>query len=111
VLISDRSKGLGSGALLSEMDMFSTRSDYFDQIVILQSYSVVDSVLRRMDLDVYYFETHRFLGTYRKNELYHDSPFRVVWDKGHLQPLDKPIYIRIMDSGRFEIESDELEFP
>src|SRR5690554_6126497 len=88
VLISDRSKGLGQGALLSEMDIFATRTGFHDQIIILQSNKLIDSVLKRMDIGVYYFSTHSILGTYRKNELYQDTPFRVITDKETSQPYE-----------------------
>jgi len=78
VLISDPTKTLNQNMLMAELGAFATRSGFHDQIVILSSRTMIDSVLRQMNQDVYYFGiTNNFFGIKRKRELYEDAPFRV----------------------------------
>ncbi len=111
LLISDKSKGLSRGSLLDEFDKFSTRSNFHDNIVILQSFSLIEKALNKMPVDVYYFEPSRFMGLKRKKELYVDSPFTVTLEAGGEQPFEKEIFLTIVDQKHFVLESKEIDLP
>lgn len=113
VLISDPTKGLNRNALLAELGAFPTRSGFHDQIIILRSRTLVDSVLRQMNLDVYYFEiSNRFLGFIRKRELYEDTPFRASWERLSNNPNEITVFLRILDDDQFILEGNNgLEIP
>jgi capsular exopolysaccharide synthesis family protein len=90
---------------LGELDVFSSRSNWFNETAILSSYSLVDSVIRSMDLGVSYYATSRYLGSMLKREVYHHAPFRVVWDKEHPQPFDEAFMVTMVDANTYRLEA------
>jgi len=111
LLISDKSKGLSRGSLIDEFELFSTRSNFHDNIVILKSHKLVEKALQKMPVDVYYYEASRFIGLRRKKELYVDSPFTVILEEGSEQPFEQEILLRIVDNNHFLLESSSMDFP
>ncbi len=96
----DRLRGAG---FMGELDMFATRSNWFNETAILQSHTLVDSVIRNMDVDVSYYSLGRILGSLRRNEIYTSSPFRVTWDREHPQPFGKAFTFTVIDQTTFEM--------
>ncbi|HSV88410.1 MAG TPA: polysaccharide biosynthesis tyrosine autokinase [Bacteroidales bacterium] len=107
VLISDPTKGLNRNALLAELGAFPTRSGFHDQIIILRSTSMVDSVLQRMNLEVYYFEiTNRIFGFKRTRESYDETPFVVNLDWLTPNSNDLTVFLEIVDENLFVLEEN-----
>jgi len=107
VLISDPSKGLNQNMLLGELGMFTTRTGFHDQIIILQSQSIIDSVLKSHNFHIQYFEDRRILGIRRSNELYFDAPFRVLYKENASKAgYNKHIYFSVENDTHFRLKEN-----
>lgn len=108
VLISDPSKGLNQNMLLGELGMFTTRTGFHDQIIVLQSQSIIDSVLKNHNFHVLYFENSRIIGLNRTQELYMDAPFRVLYKENASKAgYNKHIYFSIENDTHFRLKENK----
>ncbi len=55
-----------------------------------------------MNLEVSYFREHKKIFK-QTEELFGTSPFSVVIDKSHIQPIDAKIYISILDESSYRL--------
>jgi capsular exopolysaccharide synthesis family protein len=112
VLIDNESTGpRKADELLMAMDIKGTRGiNIEDEIGKLQSYSMVEKVINRLDFIVSYFETpNTWVNTftdYQTMELYQESPFTVVLDHNSPQLVDVPIYIEFLTNEKARIRID-----
>lgn len=110
VLISDPSKGLNQNLLLGELGTFVTRTGFHDQIIILQSQSMIDSVLKNHNFHIQYFEERNILGMHRSKELYLDAPFRVLYKENASKAgYNTQVYLSIENETHFRLmENSDL---
>jgi capsular exopolysaccharide synthesis family protein len=73
-----------------------------NEIEILQSRSMAEATLRRLDFGVSYFS----VGKFGSREMYLDRPFTVVIDSLHPQLLNATFKVKVLSSNHFHIESD-----
>lgn len=79
-----------------------------NDITNLSSYALVYSTVQKMNLEVSYFRENRsFLK--QTTELYNISPYNVVIDKSHIQPINTNIYITMLDDSSFRLTISEKE--
>lgn len=87
ILIEQNKLGGGTPGAGSEMfDGFGNMSgnnNVWNQIEILRSWTHVRRTIEKLDFEVTYVE----MTSLRESDIYHDSPFRVVWDRSHPQLL------------------------
>ncbi len=89
--------------------MNHAQSNVLNEVAFLESYTLIDSALRNLDVQVTYYETDRFFGLKRRREIYTDSPFRVNFDKDRSQPFNEPISLTIKDDNWYELDGSELD--
>jgi tyrosine-protein kinase Etk/Wzc len=89
--------------LLRDFNMLAPRNNFFNEAARLESFTLIDSVLARMDVEVSYYEAETIFGLIRRTEVYPDSPFRVQFDKGHLQPFGQVFTIKVIDGDWYEL--------
>jgi tyrosine-protein kinase Etk/Wzc len=92
---------------LHSMDLLGARSNIFNESLVLESYTLIDSALQNIEAGVSYYENRRAFGFPRRREIYMDAPFRVVFDKDHPQPFEKPITITILNAFRYELSTSK----
>ncbi len=100
----DRKGGFQPGRVMGELDMFYQRNNVVNEMALLRSYSMVDSALKQMDVEVTYYNIGRLVGEIRMSELYDNSPFVVEWDRSGTPPYNIPIHIKILSEDSFEME-------
>ena len=72
-----------------------------NEIGKLQSYTLVNVAVRDLDLGVSYFQEDNFITA----ELYRDSPFKIIIDSTHPQPLNVKFKLSILDNENFSLEA------
>ncbi len=72
---------------------------------ILTSSGLISKTLRELDFYTEYFKRDRLSRT----ELYHSSPFTVLFDTNHVQPLELSFDIKIFNDSTFGIKTNGKE--
>ncbi len=101
VLINEGNTGLSrqTTQLLGSMDMFSRGKTLENEIQLLASSPLISESLKNLDIGIFYFKK-KFLKT---EELYKSSPFLVVPNHEHPQPINFLIYVRILDNETYRL--------
>jgi len=100
-----------SNNLSMNFGMLSGQNIIDNEIEIIQSFTLVKSVITNLDLRVTYFvfknshlsELLKDTPFTRKKELYKDSPIKVIIDPSFLQPINTDFQIKFINSESFEI--------
>ncbi len=97
---------LGSDQLFSGLQSLESLKNIENDVTNLSSFALAYSTVTKMNLEVSYFMEIRniFKQTF---ELYGNSPFRVVIDKSHIQPIDAKIYISFLDESSYRLTVSE----
>lgn len=104
----DNNTQLGAENLLEGLELFSGKKNLKNEIVILNSYSISEQLIKELDLGISYYQ-HGFLQT---NELFGNSPFKVKIDSSHLQITGIDFQIVVLNENEFTLTvSAEDKFP
>ena len=95
----DNNTQLGAENLLEGLELFSGKKNLKNEIVILNSYSITEKIIRELRLGLSYFQ-HGFFQT---NEMFENSPFIVNLDSTHNQLIQTKFSIDFLDSSSFNI--------
>jgi hypothetical protein len=68
-----------------------------NETAILESFTLIDSALNKMHIEVSYYEAGRIIGSSPRTEIYLDAPFRVNFDRDHPQPYNEIFTLKIID--------------
>ena len=90
-------------SVMRQMELFNNRSNVINEVTILESLTLIDTVVNKMDVAVSYYEIERILGFNRRSELYGNSPIRVIFDNNNPEPLRVPVTLQIIDENWYEI--------
>ncbi len=102
---------LGGGNLLTGLEALEFANNVENEVAILSSFSLVSNTIFLLDFDVsYFFVRNDYIGKLIGNsavtrELYTSSPFKVVLDKTHVQPINSSFYISILNDSVFVLET------
>ena len=97
---------LGSNNLFTGMDALSQVRNLENDITSLNSFNLISSTIKGMNLEVgYYSEKKNFL-TYSR-QVYPKSPYTITIDKSHIQPINSKFFIQILDDRSFRLTSSE----
>jgi tyrosine-protein kinase Etk/Wzc len=102
----DRTVQTLMGGVNPRADIFN-RTNYSNVIGILESFSLIDSVLSQLDVQVTYYEKGSLVCGKPRVEIYKNSPFKVRFDKNHAQPFNEPFTLKIIDENWFEINASK----
>ena len=82
-----------------DREMATRRSvdNVHNETAILESFSLIDSALNKMHVEVTYYEAGRIFGSSLRKEIYLDAPFRVSFDRDHPQPYKEIFTLNIID--------------
>ncbi|WP_234736953.1 GumC family protein [Tellurirhabdus bombi] len=89
LLIKDESKGPDSEQALKELDLFAPKKVIENEIEILKSYTLMDRVVKHLDLDIQYFQET----SVGKREIFDASPIRLVIEKANSTLYQAPLEI------------------
>jgi len=63
--------------------MFSPNNDFQNELLLLQSSSLIASAVKKAGFGITYYQKHGL----KTSELYNASPFKVFMDSAHVQPI------------------------
>jgi capsular exopolysaccharide synthesis family protein len=97
---------LGSNNLFSGMGEFSQVRNLENDINSLNSFSLVSTTIKELNLEVGYFiETNSIFK--QSHQIYLSSGYTVNIDKSHIQPINARIYIKIINDKSYRIRSSQ----
>ena len=102
VLINDTKGGEMDAQSLMGFGFMNSQQNVENEIGKLQSYTLVNEVVRDLDLYIAYFREENFI----TKELYKDNPFVLVFDSAHLQPINLKFKITILNNKSFTLEAE-----
>jgi capsular exopolysaccharide synthesis family protein len=109
ILIKDNNKNTNdpSKELLSTFLMFSPNNDFQNELLLLQSSSLIASAVKKAGFEITYYQKRGL----KKSELYTASPFKVLIDAKHIQPVNLKFQIIPLNGNQFRIiceKSDKI---
>jgi tyrosine-protein kinase Etk/Wzc len=90
--------------VLLNMNMPGNHSTINNSIAVLESYSLIDTVLSDMEALVSYYEKARLFEPFPRTEIYLNSPFRVSFNKDDSQPYYQKFTLKIIDDDWFSLD-------
>ncbi len=103
-----RSSALASNNMFSASIVSNSNSDLEGVINGLNSFSLISKTVGDLNLEIGYFTlTNKFFRQYTK--MYLESPFIVILDKSHIQPVYTRIFINVLSDSTFRLTISEKE--
>lgn len=97
---------MGSNDLFSGMGALSQDRNLENDINSLNSFSLVQTTIKKLNLEVGYFIEKN--GIFKQSfQNYQESPYTVNIDKSHIQPIYTKFYITILDANSYKLRSTE----
>jgi tyrosine-protein kinase Etk/Wzc len=104
----------GSDNIMRAFDFILHDKTFQNEIFFIQSYPLIREVVEDMDINVsYYMQEGRIPRrfSFSWKNIYHESPIMVVPTEGHLQPVNFPFYINIIDDKYFYLSATGESVP
>lgn len=101
VLIKESKNPLDKDNLI-KLSLYSNPYQLENEIGILSSSGLIRKSILDLDFFVEYYSEHNF----RTTEIYHGSPFKVIFDSLHCQPVDMDFELLYLSDSIFFIKAD-----
>ena len=102
----ETSSMLRSNYQFSSMQPVATYNEIEDGINRLRSYSMIYTIINKLNLEIGYFVENT--GVFKsRNELFNKRPFTVIIHRSHIQPVNIKFYIDILSDSTFRITSSQ----
>ncbi|HLN53777.1 MAG TPA: polysaccharide biosynthesis tyrosine autokinase [Lentimicrobium sp.] len=102
--------------IMQGFGLFAPNQNIENEIGILQSFTLINDAIIQLNLEASVYQEDYVFGKQfdfeflkSTKEIYKESPIQVIIDKSSLQPIDLPIYIKILDNKKFKIEANGKE--
>ena len=82
--------------------LFGENQNFQNELWVLKSAPVIQQTIQNLDLNVTYFKEQRF----RNVDAYKIAPFRVLFSKDHVQPLNVVFNITFLKDGSYQLKSE-----
>lgn len=79
------------------------QSNLENQMIVLTSRKQVEKALRQLDFEVSYYQE----GFFKSQEIYKNSPFRVIIDSSEVKPSNLSFRVRFISKDQFELSMDD----
>jgi tyrosine-protein kinase Etk/Wzc len=100
----NRSSVLSSNDMFRGLSAYNSGKNVEDAINSLNSFSLISTTVSNMNFEVGYFMEKNSLFR-QTSEFYLNSPFNVIIDKSHIQPINTKFYITILNDSTFRLSS------
>ncbi|NVO20118.1 MAG: polysaccharide biosynthesis tyrosine autokinase [Bacteroidetes bacterium] len=87
--------------------LFGKNQNFENELWTLQSTPVIEQTIKNLDLSVSYFRKERFM----EIDAYKEVPFKVLYSKDHLQPLNVRFNVTFQSPNKFTLESQGENIP
>lgn len=98
--------------IMQGFGLFGGNQNIENEIGILQSFTLIYDAIIQLNLEATQYKEEYIFGEMldfdflkRNREVYKDSPVKISIDKSSLQPINIPIYFRIIDDKKVKIEA------
>jgi len=88
-----------SADFMEGFGIFAGNKNFLNELRVLNSTMLISEAISNLNFQVTYYNRHRF----RKTELYKTSPFVVVFNQNHPQPVELEIKLTLIDNDQFEL--------
>ncbi|SDM67738.1 GumC family protein [Siphonobacter aquaeclarae] len=105
LLVKDEKKGVDTGELMKQLDIFGQQKLVDNEIEILKSYTLMDKIVGDLNLDVTYFAPTNF----GKREVYGDVPVRIIVEKATPELYKTELNLSFPDARTIRI--NDQNFP
>jgi len=104
VLIKEDTKRSGSSGINNFLnsELFSVNQNFQNELWVLKSSPVIAQSLKNLDLSINYFHKEGF----RYLDAYKNTPFHIVLQQNHVQPINVTFYISFMNNEYFIIRAE-----
>lgn len=116
LLIKEESRGsfMGGEDIMQGFDLFGGVSNVENELSILKSFSVVNEAVQALNMEVSYYTEEPmfpldFLPFQTVNELYDNSPMKVIMDQTHLQPVGLRFYVDVINDSTYKLKTQGSE--
>jgi tyrosine-protein kinase Etk/Wzc len=80
-------------------NLFGKNENFQNELWVLKSIPVIEQTVRNLDLSVTYYKRVNFQYT----DSYKDVPFKVLFSKNHVQPLNVQFHITFLKDGGYKL--------
>lgn len=103
VVVNQKNNNLNQVAsIFNDIGILSSDKNFANEMLVLGSTPLINDAVSKLDLQVsYYYKTF-----FTKAELYKNSPFIVVINPNHVQPVGHEIFIEILNEKEFHITTE-----
>ncbi|MGC9471150.1 MAG: GumC family protein [Bacteroidales bacterium] len=113
ILFKDRAnQRSASTEFIAGQTYFEESMDFNNELLLLQSTSLIKEVIRNNNFHVSYFSKEDKLPLQlipSMTEIFRNSPFTVIFDEAHGQPVNVLFYVSIRNEQEFYISAEESE--
>lgn len=99
LLIKDEKKGISEENVLKELDIFAPKKVVENEIEILKSYTLMNRVVNRLNLNTMYYHTT----TWGDRELYGNVPIRLVVERAMPSLYKEKLEVRFVNTKTVQI--------
>ncbi|HML83621.1 MAG TPA: Wzz/FepE/Etk N-terminal domain-containing protein, partial [Bacteroidales bacterium] len=100
VLVQDKKSGMLDAQSLIGLGFGNNQQNLQNEIGILNSHALVVTAIKTLPFEVSYFAEDNFITT----ELYKKSPFTIVMDTSHPQPVNIKMQVTILNNKQYKLE-------
>ncbi|MBQ6772137.1 MAG: polysaccharide biosynthesis tyrosine autokinase [Bacteroidales bacterium] len=100
VVIKEGRQGIDPTAIMTNI-AYGNQQNLENEIAVIKSYSLTDRVVKKMGIEVSYWEKGRFVAS----ELYKDTPFLVEFDRSQPQAVGLVYNIEFTDDEHFTLSA------
>ncbi|PQA52721.1 GumC family protein [Siphonobacter curvatus] len=99
LLIKDEKKGVDTGELMKQLDMFGQQKLVDNEIEILKSYTLMNKIVGDMNLEVKYFEPSKF----GKREVYGNVPIKLMIEQAKPELYKEQLEISFPENNQVRL--------
>jgi tyrosine-protein kinase Etk/Wzc len=85
--------------------LFGKNQNFENELWVLKSIPVIEQTVKNLDLTVTYYRKEKFQDV----DAYKTVPFKVLYAKDHVQPLDVQFSITFLKGGAFSIKAESKD--
>lgn len=108
ILIKEEdSKGRSNMNDYLNSSLFGKNQNFQNELWVLKSIPVIEQTVKNIDLTVSYYKKIK----YQNVDVYNDAPFRVLYSKNHVQPLNVNFNITFIKGGGYRLTAKGEDIP
>ena len=105
MLIEDESSSSGPSAVMERMGYSNPRLNFFNEKLILESFSQIERTIKKLDFEVSYYTK----GNIKSSEVYKPSNFNVEYDTLHPQIVGTLFDVKLLDNKKIYVELETTD--